>query len=84
MLITNINTTPRNIRKNNMPKVLENSPWKKKKIKTEKRPRKSQKKREQSPDQKVAWEILSKPLVFCLVLSRLFWLTRILTGFLCA
>ena len=57
-------------------KSWKKSPWKKKK-QNRKTPRKPQKKREQSPDKKVAWEILSKPLVFVWFSQGFCWLTRI-------
>lgn len=38
---------------------------------------KTKKKREQSPDKRVAWEILSKPLVFVWFSQGFCWLTRI-------
>ena len=47
------------------------------KIQNRKTPRKPQKKREQSPDKKVAWEILSKPFVFGWFSQGFCWLTRI-------
>lgn len=66
-----------------MPEVLEKSPWKKE-FKSEKR-RENQKKREQSPDKKLAWGILSEPLVFCLVFSKVVLVDQdTSTGILCA
>ena len=75
--------TRKHTKKTTMPEVLEKSPWKKK-FKSEKAPRKP-KKREQSPDKKLAWGILSEPLVFCLVFSKVVLVDQdTSTGILCA
>lgn len=76
MLITNINTTPENIQNKRYARSLGKKSMEEK-IQKRKTPRKPKKKREQSPDKRVAWEILSKPLVFVWFSQGFCWLTRI-------